>query len=214
MFVTMDRSEVASTSSRTQRDGAKSSWSSHSLQRGGAKLSWSSRSLTECPISKLFEQEFYARYYIPESISIQLSDGEALSIDEFPNNMIYFIKEQFATGLHLPIPSLVKQLLHFSRIPHAFIHPNIIQILMGCSVLNTLYQLDLSLLEVLFVYTIKMSPKERFSLLAHIPYLQFVIELLNCRTPVRVQPKDMCWCSVHRVDQLRVQIDYLIPRVL
>ncbi|RVW41815.1 hypothetical protein CK203_112758 [Vitis vinifera] len=66
----MDRSEVASTSSRTQRDGAKSSWSSHSLQRGGAKLSWSSRSLTECPISKLFEQEFYARYYIPESISI------------------------------------------------------------------------------------------------------------------------------------------------
>ena len=50
---------------------------------------------------------------------------------------------------------------------------------MGCSVLNTLYQLDLSLLEVLFVYTIKMSPKERFSLLAHIPSLQFVIELLD-----------------------------------
>lgn len=48
---------------------------------------------------------------------------------------------------------------------------------MGCSVLDTLYQLDLSLLEVLFVYTIKMSHKERFSSLAHIPSLQFVTRL-------------------------------------
>lgn len=31
---------------------------------------------------------------------------------------------------------------------------------MGCNVLDTLYQLDLSLLEILFVYTIKMSLKE------------------------------------------------------
>ena len=50
---------------------------------------------------------------------------------------------------------------------------------MGCSVLDTLYQLDLSLLEVLFIYTIKMSLKECFSLLAHIPSLQFVIDLLD-----------------------------------
>ena len=73
----------------------------------------------------------------------------------------------------------MKQFLHFSQIHPAFIHPNVIQILMGCNVLNTLYQLDLSLLEVLFVYTIKMSPKERFSLSAHISSLQFVIGLSN-----------------------------------
>lgn len=47
--------------------------------------------------------------------------------------------------LWLPIPSLVKQFLHFSKIPPAFIHLNVIQILMGCSVLDALYQLDLSL---------------------------------------------------------------------
>ena len=40
---------------------------------------------------------------------------------------------------------------------------------MGCSVLDMFFQLDLSLLEVLFVYTVKMSKKERFSLCAHIP---------------------------------------------
>ncbi|RVW39852.1 hypothetical protein CK203_083152 [Vitis vinifera] len=42
-----------------------------------------------------------------------------------------------------------------------------------------LFQLDLSLLEVLFIYTIKMSPKERFSLSAHIHFLQFVTNLLD-----------------------------------
>ena len=50
-----------------------------------------------------------------------------------------------------------------------FFHPNVVQVLMGCSVLDMLFQLDLSLLEVLFVYTVKMSQKERFSLCAHIP---------------------------------------------
>ncbi|RVW36584.1 hypothetical protein CK203_072900 [Vitis vinifera] len=40
-----------------------------------------------------------------------------------------------------------------------------------------LYHLDLSLLEVLFIYTIKMSGKEIFSLSAHIPSLQLVTRL-------------------------------------
>ena len=42
---------------------------------------------------------------------------------------------------------------------------------MECSVLDMLFQLDLSLLEVLFIYTIKMSQKERLILFAHIPSL-------------------------------------------
>lgn len=48
---------------------------------------------------------------------------------------------------------------------------------MGCSVLNMLYHLDIFLLEVLFIYTIKMSGKEIFNLSTHIPSLQLVIEL-------------------------------------
>lgn len=40
-----------------------------------------------------------------------------------------------------------------------------------------LYHLDLYLLEALFVYTLKMSQKERFSLSTHIPSLQLVTGL-------------------------------------
>lgn len=48
---------------------------------------------------------------------------------------------------------------------------------MGCNVLDALYHMDLSLLEVLFVYTIKVSLKERFCLSAHILFLQLVTGL-------------------------------------
>ena len=159
----MDRSGVASTSGRSQHGGSKSSKFGHSR--------------TNFSIGELSEQEFHACYYIPDSISIQLPDKKVSSTDGLPHNMVYFTKEQFAEGLWLPIPSLVKQFFIFSNIPPTFIHPNVILILMECSVLDALYQLDLSLLEVLFVYTNKMSPKERFILSAHISSLQFTIGL-------------------------------------
>ena len=70
-------------------------------------------------------------------------------------NAIYFTKEQFNAGLRFPLPSLFKQFLHYTQIPPTYIHPNIVRVLMGCSILNMLFNLDLSLLEVLFVYTLK-----------------------------------------------------------
>ena len=158
----MDKSRVASTSGRTQRDGTKSSWFGHSL--------------TRCLIGKLSEQEFHARCYIPDSISIQLSNEETLSTNKLPNNMIYFTKEQFATGLHLHIPSLVKQFLFLSRIPPAFIHPNIIRILMGCSRRHPIPVGFVSTGGVVHLHH-KMSPKKRFSLSAHIISLQFVTNM-------------------------------------
>ena len=50
---------------------------------------------------------------------------------------------------------------------------------MGCNILDMLFQLDLFLLEVLFVYTIKISRKGIFSLSAQISSLQLVIGLLD-----------------------------------
>lgn len=82
--------------------------------------------------------------------------------------MIYFTKEQFVARLRPLIPSLFKQFLHFTQIPPAFLHLNIIRILIGCSVLDMLFKLDLSLLEVLFIYIVKMSQKEMFNLSAYI----------------------------------------------
>lgn len=50
---------------------------------------------------------------------------------------------------------------------------------MGCSILDMLFHLDLSLLEVLFVYTIKKGKNNIFNLSASIPSVQLVIGLPN-----------------------------------
>ena len=50
---------------------------------------------------------------------------------------------------------------------------------MGCNILDMLFHLDLSLLEVLFVYTIKMSMKGILNLSAQMPSLQLVTGLLD-----------------------------------
>ena len=49
---------------------------------------------------------------------------------------------------------------------------------MGCSVLNSLYQLDISLVEICFIYTFKLRTGG-LVMSAHNPWLQFVIELFN-----------------------------------
>ena len=90
---------------------------------------------------------------------------------------MYFTQEQLAVGLHFPILFLVKQFLHFFGAPPALIHPNVIQILIEFSVLNLLYQLDISLVEVFFIYTLKLGHEGRLSMLAKSPRLQFVTRL-------------------------------------
>ena len=76
---------------------------------------------------------------IPAKINLEMSDGVATTTIEEADNVIYFTWEQFVVELRLPVPSLVKQFLHFTRAPLALIHPNVFWILMGCSVLNSLY---------------------------------------------------------------------------
>ena len=131
------------------------------------------------PVGVLSEQEFRVCFHISDTIPIQLIDNEALSFADLPNNMIYFTKEQFVAGFRLPIPSLFKQFLHFTQIPPVFLYSNMARIQMGYNVLDMLFQLDFSLLEVLFIYTIKISQKERFSLSVHILSLQLVTSLLD-----------------------------------
>ena len=78
---------------------------------------------------------------------------------ESAHNAIYFTKEQFNAGLRFPLPSIFKEFFHYTQIPLAYIHPNTLQVLMGYNILNMLFNLNLSLLEVLFVYTIKKGKK-------------------------------------------------------
>ena len=90
---------------------------------------------------------------------------------------MYFTLEQLTVELCFPISSMVKQFLHFSGAPPALIHLNVILILTGCSVLNLLYQSDISLAEVCFIYTLKLEHGGRISMLAQSPWLQFVMGL-------------------------------------
>ena len=100
-----------------------------------------------------------------------------MSTEKAVNHVVYFSKEQFNAGLQFPLPSFFKEFIHFTQISPAYVHPNIVRVLMGCSILNMLLNLDISLLEVLFVYTIKKGKTNLFSLFAHIPSLQLVTNL-------------------------------------
>ena len=86
-----------------------------------------------------------------------MSDGAATSTFRDVDNAVYFTREQFAAKLYLPVPSLVKQFLYFTWAPPKLIHPNAFRILIGYSVLNSLYQLDISMVEIFFIYTLKLG---------------------------------------------------------
>ena len=124
-------------------------------------------------------EELRSYCQIPNNINLELSDGPTVSTAGEADSSVYFTREQFAARLCFLMSSLVKQFLHVSRAPPALIHLNTIQILMGCSVLNLLYWLDILLVEICFAYTLKLRTGGRLSMSAYNPKLQFVTELPN-----------------------------------
>lgn len=131
------------------------------------------------PTELLNELEFKECFNIPNDVSVQLVEGGVISTEKAEDNSIYFTKEQFNAGLRLPLPFLFQQFLHYTRIPSALLYPNVIRVLMGCSILDMLFRVDLSLLKVLFVYTIKKGKHDIFSLFTNIPFLQLVTDIPN-----------------------------------
>ena len=112
-------------------------------------------------------------------LCLKMSDGLTTSTVREANNVVYFTREQFVIGLRFLVLSLVKPFLHFIRAPLALVHTNVFWILTGCSVLNSLYQLNISLVEICFIYTLKLGIRGRLSMSAHSPWLQFIIGLPN-----------------------------------
>ena len=108
-------------------------------------------------ISSLSMEELKSYYHIPDDIDFELLDGPVESTIDKEDGAVYFTREQLTVGLRFPVSSLIKQFLHFSGAPPALVHPNIIWILTECSILNLLYQLDISLVEVFFIYTLKLA---------------------------------------------------------
>ena len=133
----------------------------------------------EKSVDKLSVKEFREWFYIPYGVVVELMDGDVMSTEKAEDHAIVFSKEQFNAGLWFPLLSLFKEFLHFTQIPSAYIHPNIVRVLMGCNILSMLFNLDLTLLEVLFVYFLKKGKNDIFSMAAHLPSLQLVTELSN-----------------------------------
>ena len=128
-------------------------------------------------ISSLSLEEMRSHCQIPENIDIEFLDGPAESTIGEGNSAVHFPREQLVARLCFPVSSLIKQFLHFSGASPALIHPNVIWIMVGCSILNLLYQLDISLVEVYFIYTLKLAHGGQLSLSAQSPRLQFVTGL-------------------------------------
>ena len=95
-----------------------------------------------------------------------LINGPARNTVDGDDNAMFFTREQLAARLRFFVSALVKQFLHFTRAPPALVHPNVIRILIGCCVLNLLYQLDLSLVVVCFAYTLRVAQGGRMSMSA------------------------------------------------
>ena len=95
------------------------------------------------------------------------------------HNGVFFTWEHLTAELRFPVPTLVKQFLYFTWAPPALIHPNVIRILIGCCVLNHLYQLDLSLVELCIIYFLRIGQGARMSMSILNPRLQVVNGLLN-----------------------------------
>lgn len=75
--------------------------------------------------------EFKEHFVIPNGVSVQLLEGGPIPTHKSDDNSICFSKEQFNASLRLPLPSLFKQFLHFTKIPPTLIHPNVVRVLIG-----------------------------------------------------------------------------------
>ena len=140
--------------------------------RLGGRL-WATPSTSNIILSLTME-ELMAYCEVPDNIDLQLMDRT----DEFTlggdQNGVFFTQEHLVARLRFPVPALVKQFLHFTRAPLALIHPNVIYILIGCCVLNHLYQLTLSLVELCIIYFLRIWQGSQMSMSILNPRLQVV----------------------------------------
>ena len=115
-------------------------------------------------ISSLTMEELMRYCEVPDDISFRLVDRPDESTLSVEHNGVFFTQEHLAAGLRFPVPTMVKQFLHFTRAPPALIHPNVIRIPIGCCVLNHLYQLDLTLVELFIIYFLNIGSGGQMSM--------------------------------------------------
>ena len=130
-------------------------------------------------IASLTMEELKVYCEVPDNIDLRLMERADDSTLGGEHNGVFFTCEHLAVGLRFPVLAITKQLLHFIRAPLALIHPNVIRILIGSCMLNHLYQLDLTLLELFIIYFLNVGSGGRMSMSVLSPRLQIVNGLPN-----------------------------------
>ena len=113
---------------------------------------------TRSIISSMTMEELRTYYEVPDNIDLWLMERADESTLGGEHNGVCFTREHLAVGLHFPVSTIVKQFLNFTLAPPALIHPNVIRVLIGRCMLNHLYQLDLSLVELFIIYFLSVGP--------------------------------------------------------
>ena len=129
---------------------------------------------TSSIISSLEMEELMANYEVPDGVDLRLMERADESTLGGEHNGVFFTREHLAAGLRFPVPTKIKQFLHFTPVPPALIHPNVIRILIGSYVLNHLYQLDLSLVELFMIYLLSVGSGGQMSMLVLSPQLHII----------------------------------------
>ena len=102
-------------------------------------------------IASMMMEELKIYCEVPNDIDLRLMERADESTLSREHNGMFFSREHLPTGFRFPIHAIVKQFLHFTRALLALIHPNDIRIMIGTCVLNHLYQLDLTLVELFII---------------------------------------------------------------
>ena len=157
------------------RGGEETSTNQASRKQGPARGTCSASNI----VSSLTMEELRTYCEIPDNIDLKLMENPDESSLVGEHKAVFFTLEQLAAELRFPVPALVKQFLHFTMEPLDLIHPNTIRLITGCSVLNLLYQLDLSLVEICFIYALKVGQGGRLSMSVRSARLQIVNGLLD-----------------------------------
>ena len=95
---------------RMERGHEEASTSQDRSMRGNPRETPTASSLVAAMSTK--ELRLYIKIHV--KISFKTLDGAATSTFGEVDNVVYFTREQFAAGLRLPVPSPVKQFLHFT----------------------------------------------------------------------------------------------------
>ena len=125
-------------------------------------------------IASMTMEELNMHCEVPDNIDLRLMERADESTLGGEHNSVFFTREHLAVGLRFLVPAIVKQFLHFTREPPALIHPNVIRILIGFCVLNHLYQLDLTLVELFIIYLLNIGSGGRMSMSILSPRLPIV----------------------------------------